>query len=103
MSDRSKAKWAPFNAVAPGYEMVSDILKRKNVVKMPILSEDQLNEIEEKLVNSFNNQVKVKIKYFRGGRYFLREGIVVNIDVLGRKILLNDEYNLFFSQIIEIN
>ena len=96
------SKWAPFNAVAPGDEMIKEVLKRKNVVKMPILSDDQINEIEKKVVNSFNNQVKIRIKYFRGGRFYLREGIVVNIDVLGRKIALNDEYNLFFSQIIEI-
>ena len=102
MSDRSKAKWAPFNSVAPGAEMVKDVLKRKNVVKMPILSEDQINDLENKLIYSYNNQVKISIKYFRAGRYYLREGIVANIDVLGRKIALNDEYNLFFSQIIEI-
>ena len=102
MSNRSQAKWAPFNAVAPGEEMVRDVLKRKNVVKMPILSEDQINDLENKLINSYNNQVKISIKYFRAGRYYLREGIVANIDVLGRKIALNDEYNLFFSQIIEI-
>ncbi len=100
--DRSKAKWAPFNAVAPGTAMISEVLKRKNVVKMPILSDDQIKEIEDKLINSFNNQVKITIKYFRSGRYYKRDGIVVNIDKLGRKIALNDEYNLFFSQIIEI-
>ena len=102
MSNRSQAKWAPFNSVVPGKEMVSDVLKRKNVVKMPILSEDQINELENKLINSYNNQNEIRIKYFRGGRYYLRKGIVVNIDVLGRKIILNDNYNLFFSQIIEI-
>ena len=29
MSQRSKAKWAPFNSVAPGSQMVEDVLKRK--------------------------------------------------------------------------
>ena len=88
MSNRSKAKWAPFNAVAPGEEMIKEVLKRKNIVKMPILSDDQITEIENKLINSYNNQIKINIKYFRGGRYYLREGIVDNIDVLGRKIVL---------------
>lgn len=103
MSDRSKAKWAPFNSVVAGSEMVKDVLDKKYRVKMPILSDDQISEIEEKLICSFNNQAKIKIKYFRSGRYYLREGIVINIDVLGRKIALNDNYSLFFSQIIEIN
>ena len=102
MSNRSQAKWAPFNAVAPGDEMVKEVLKRKNVVKMPILSEDQIDEIEKKLLISYNNQTRIKVKYFRSGRYYLREGIVSNIDILGRKIALNGDYNLFFSQIIEI-
>ena len=100
--DRGKAKWAPFNAVAPGAEMIQEVLERKNKVKMPILSEDQLNEIERKLVKSFNNQAKINVKYFRNGRYYMREGIVTNIDEIGRKIALNEQYWLFFSQIIEI-
>ena len=102
MSNRSQAKWAPFNSVAPGKEMINDVLKRKTVVKMPILSEDQINELENKLINSYNNQNEIRIKYFRGGRYYLRKGIVANIDVLGRKIILNDNYNLFFFFFIEI-
>ena len=103
MSNRGQAKWAPFNAVAPGTQMVKDVLERKYVVKMPTLSDDQIKEIENKIINSFNNQTKITIKYFRSGRYYKRDGIVENIDILGRKIALNDDYNLFFSQIIEIN
>ena len=100
--DRCKAKWAPYNAVAPGTEMVKEVLKKKNVVKMPILSDDQIKEIEDKIIYSLNNQAEITIKYFRQGRFYKRYGIVVNIDILKRKIALNDEYNLFFSQIIEI-
>ena len=67
-SNRSKAKWAPFNAVVPGDEMIKDVLKKKNVVKMPILSDDQIAEIERSLINNedffnsflfFHNTVRI--------------------------------------------
>ena len=42
-------KWAPFSAVAPGAYMVNEVLSKKNKVKMPILSEDQINDINDNL------------------------------------------------------
>ena len=96
------SKWNPFNAVASGSSMVYDVLKEKNKVSMPVLSDDQMNELQEKIMTAFNNQSLVKIKYFRNGRYYINDGIITNIDVLGHKIVLNGDFSIFFSQIIGI-
>ena len=41
----SGSKWAPFAAVAQGSDMISEVLSKRNKVEMPILSEDQIQEI----------------------------------------------------------
>ena len=55
-TNRGIKKWAPFNAVESGNIMVNDVLSKKNIVKMPTLSEDQINENEHKLIDAYNNK-----------------------------------------------
>ena len=43
---RGMIKWQPFSAVAPTTTMVNDVLSKKNVVKMPVLTDDKLLELE---------------------------------------------------------
>lgn len=99
---RGMIKWQPFSAVVPGNVLVNDILKKKNIVTMPCLTDDKLMELEEKILISLDNQSPIKIKLFRNGKLFMKEGIVHNIDKLTKKIMLKDGYSLFFSQIVEI-
>ena len=96
------SKWNPFNAVAPGGFMVKEVMKEKNKIEMPILSDDQKMAIQERLFDAFNNQEIIKIKYFRAGKLYITEGKVEKIDVNTHKIVLNGGFAVFFSQIIEI-
>lgn len=96
------SKWNPFNAVAPGGYMVNEVLKEKNKIEMPVLSDDQKMEIQEKIVDAYNNQEIIKIKYFRAGRLYITEGKIEKIDINAHKIVLNGGFTVFFSQIIEI-
>lgn len=100
--NRDLVKWKPFNAVVPGSYMVNKVLKDKYKINMPVLSEDQQLEIQEKIYNSFQNQELIKIKYFRDGNVFIREGKVTNINISKHKLIINDRFFVFFSQIIEI-
>ncbi len=96
------SKWNPFNAVAPGGFMVNEVLKEKNKIDMPILSDDQKMELQERIFEAYNNQDTIKIKYFRGGRLYITEGKVIKIDANAHKIVLNGGFSVFFSQIVEI-
>ena len=49
------SKWNPFNAVASGDYMINDVMKEKNKVSMPILSEDQKLELQNKMFEAFYN------------------------------------------------
>ena len=55
MTNRGMVKWQPFNAVVNGNFMINQVLEEKNKIKMPILSDDQKLEIQEKLFEALNN------------------------------------------------
>lgn len=95
------SKWNPFNAVASGDYMINDVMKEKNKVSMPILSEDQKLELQNKMFEAFYNQEMINVKYFKAGKVYIIEGIITNIDQNSHKIVLNSDISVFFSQIIE--
>lgn len=100
MSNRELVKWQPFSAVVTGNVMINDVLNRKNKVAMPVLSEDQKNELQEKMLSSYNNQDTINVKYYKGGKIFEVKGIISNIDNIAHKLVINGQISVFFSQII---
>lgn len=100
--ERNVSKWQPFNAVISGDLMLKDVLNKKNVVKMPTLSEDQIAMLERKIFSSFTRQESIKVKFYRNGSLFELRGIVTNIDIIKHKVFINNERCLYFSQIVEI-
>ena len=90
------SKWNPFNAVAPGGFMVSEVMKEKNKLEMPILSDDQKMALQERIFDAFNNQELVNITYFKAGVMYKIEGIIEKIDVNSRKIIVNSNICVFY-------
>ncbi len=97
----SKSKWSPFNAVADGDYMIDEVLEKKNKMKMPILSDDQKEQLQSKMVEAFHNQETIRIKFFMNGSINVVEGKITNIDSNSRKITLNSNFFVYFSQIID--
>ena len=102
MTNRGMIKWQPFSAVIPGNIIINEVLKQKNKIKMPILSEDQIFLIEEKILDSFYKQTPIKIKYYKNYSFYIKEGIISKIDTNFKKITINNKSELYFKQIIEI-
>ena len=96
------SKWNPFNAVASGGFMIGEVMSEKNKIEMPVLSEDQKMAIQERIFEAYNNQEIITITYFKGGNMYNIEGIIEKIDVNARKIVINSDISVFFSQIVEI-
>ena len=97
------SKWNPFNAVAPGVYMVNEVLKEKNKMEMPVLSDDQKMGIQERIFEAYNNQEIINITYFKAGNMYNIEGIIEKIDVNSKKIVIKGDISVFFSQICEIS
>ncbi len=101
MNDRGMIKWQPFSAVVPSEKMLKDVLDEKCKIRKPILSEDQEKDLEIRILDSFNEKETVTIMYYKEGKLYKITGIITNIDVISRKILINTRFSLFFSQIIK--
>lgn len=103
MNDRGMIKWQPFNAVVSGNSIINSVMAKKNKKDMPILSDDQLNNIQEKIFYSWETKDKIMVVYFKNGNYYKNQGYVIDIKINQKKIVFDNGLNLFFSQIIKIN
>lgn len=102
MIKRELVKWQPFNAVIPSHYMIQNVLKNKNKIIKPILSEDQLNNLEKKIIEAYTLQDEITIKIYQNGHFFYQKGKITNIDQINHKLFLNNHRHLYFAQIIEI-
>ena len=57
--------WMPFNAVCDGTSLVDMIEKEKSRFKKPTLSEEQLEDIQDKIITAYNNEEVINIKYYK--------------------------------------
>ena len=101
MSDRGMIKWAPFNSVVNGKKIIYEILDDKSKIKKPILSDEQIDNLEKKLLLHFYDHEEVKIDYFYNGKIYPLKGNIKKIDSIYHKIYLNNLI-LYFDQIIKV-
>lgn len=101
MEDRGIIKWQPFNSLINGNEVINSILKEKEKIKKPIISEEEKSEIEAKIIDAYFTQIIVNITYFKNGNLTKVEGKIKKIDQVYKLVYLN-ELKLLFNQIISI-
>lgn len=101
MQDRSAVKWAPFNSVINGNDVMNELVKEKNKISHPILTEDKILEIEEYILESFNSSTEINIKYYKNYQLYRISGFITKIDPLNKKIVLNNDISLYFNNIID--
>lgn len=102
MNDRGMIKWAPFNSVIPSNIIINNIMVNKNKNTMPTLSEDKIEDLEEKLKEALTTQKIVNIKYFYNGNIFIKQGKIKFIDSYRKKVVLNDSSIISFYGLLDI-
>ena len=103
MNDRGMIKWQPFESLISSNEVVNSILKKKNEVNKPSLSIDQLEKLNELILESYYNQAKITICYFKCNQIYKITGIITEINPSIKIITLNNQIKLHISQILQIN
>lgn len=102
--DRGMKKWMPFDSVTSSKQMVQHIIEEKSKVSRPSLSEEQKEEIERTIWEGFHNQVPLRIVYFFRGRYQVKQNLfILDIQLIDKKIILDDYSSLYFDQIIRVS
>ena len=102
MIDRGIIKWQHFNSCFNSEKIILDIDKKKNRIKYPILSEDQIMDLENKLKDSYNLKIIINIKYYYDGCIEFIKGKIKYLDWQEKKIYINN-INIYLSQILEIS
>ena len=70
---------------------------------MPLLSLDQLEELNCVLHEQYYNQSEVNVKYFYKDEILNKNGIIIKLDSAKKILILNNNFKIHFSQVIEIN
>lgn len=102
MSDRKMIKWQPFNSLMNSKQVVKEIMQDKGKIAMPILSDDQLSILEEKIILAYESGMKVNIKYYKNGYLYLINTNVKSIDKTNRKVFIKNNQYLYFNTIVDI-
>ena len=88
--DRKMMKWMPFHALLEQGDYINDLLNGRIKKEMPVLSVDQLEEMNYKLETAFVFQSEVLITYFDKGDFQTVNGILTRADHFKREIYLGD-------------
>ena len=103
MHDRGMVKWLPFNSIINGELVIKEIEKEKSKINKPELSNEQLINIENTILESKINEIPLLFKIYKSG--FIKEikGMVINIDINNKKIFLDNHTFLYFKEIISVS
>lgn len=101
MIDRGIIKWQPFDSCYSSTKILNDIYNKKNRKIFPILSEDQLFILEEKIIDAYHLNEVISIEYFYNGDILNIKGKINSLDYQNKKLYINNKL-IYFKQIIKI-
>ncbi len=90
MKQRKMVKWQPFASLPEQANYINQLVYDMNKIDRPILSEDQLDELNEKLFRYFENKEMVALEYYHDGYIYLVEGIIIKIEPLKQLIIVEN-------------
>ncbi|WP_436855719.1 YolD-like family protein [Staphylococcus caeli] len=79
---RGMVKWAPFATLPEQFEAIQQYLIDQNKIDRPILSDDQLNELNIQLHQALHTNTFVHIEYYNAGWLEQITLKIKNIDML---------------------
>lgn len=98
-SQRGMKKYEPFDALEGFNDMILEVMKESTYVEKPLLSEEQIEEINCKLTSY--NRDNVKVKYYSLGEIKEVEGIINSIDYLNKKLKIKNT-TIFLTNLLDI-
>lgn len=87
--DRGIIKWAPFDGLAGFNNLYKELKYRLNKTEKPILSEDQLYEMDINLKKALNEKCSIYLSYFQGGYIKQIYGQVTDLDAILKLVYVN--------------
>ncbi|MCU4943031.1 YolD-like protein [Bacillus thuringiensis] len=103
---RGMVKFTPFAAIPEQFAGIREIIKEKNKVTRPILTDEEKVQIENMLLCSLLSEEEILITYYEDGYLLSSYMTVVDIDPLNSAVICTDAFynkmKLQFSNIIDV-
>nr|WP_228480532.1 YolD-like family protein [Staphylococcus aureus] len=79
---RGIVKWQPFKTVSDQYKMLDEYIEDQNKVEMPLLSEDQLQILNEKVYYNSINNILTELSYWENGYIYSIQCFINKVNTL---------------------
>lgn len=102
MNDRGIVKWAPFNSVINGNQLLDEINYERNRISKPILSEEQIADLEENIIIAYSERSIINLYFYKNGCINIINGQITKLDPANKIITINNKTRIYFNNIIDI-
>ena len=100
--DRGIIKWLPFDALSGFRESINKLTKYRSKVNMPVISDDQILDLNYKLEEALAYNKEISLIYYEQGFYKEISGLVTKLCLYERMISFNN-LKIKLDLVLEIN
>ncbi|PGC23566.1 hypothetical protein COM11_25145 [Bacillus pseudomycoides] len=93
MIDRGMMRWAPFSAIKEQFEGLNEIYDKQNEIPMPIIDEQQLEEINDVVCGAMSENLEVSISYHKQKKIQLETGYIHYYDTSRNELRVVNKYD----------
>ncbi|MDR7245899.1 YolD-like family protein [Priestia megaterium] len=91
MEYRGMKKWRPFATMPEQYIGLKEIINKQAEVPQPLLTEEQMEQVNFTLIEALHTNKQVYLTYFKNGRHITATGFIQFVDSLGNLFVFIDE------------
>jgi hypothetical protein len=100
--DRGIIKWAPFDALVGYSSMIKDLKYRLGRKDRPYLSDDQFEELNQKLNVAYQHQLEIEIEYYHDGYLKHTFGKIKKLDWINHVLVLSTFEKIRAEDVVQI-
>lgn len=87
---RGKIKWLPFASIGVQYEQLEQYIQDQNKKDAPILSEDQIEIMNNTIQFKIYNNEPIHIEYWKQGYFYQHTAYIKEIDLFKQLLVLSN-------------
>lgn len=87
---RGMAKWRPFATMSEQYQKLDEYMESQNKIDMPILSDEQIEQINNNMNYFYSTEKVATINYWNNGYILEIVGYIINLYTMERYISVKD-------------
>ena len=99
MSDRGMKKWAPYKSLNEQWDVL-DKMSEEEYIEKPKISNEEAEEINEKLVNYSGEEYT--FYYYKRGKILKEKTTIKKIDVFNHKLILDNGVSISLKDLVGI-